>query len=230
MDREREDTIGSPDDAAETRSEPFVAEVVAGVADEEGAAVVAAVADETGVQAVGAAVTDYANTVLVAEFAHPDAAKAAHLGLQMAELSGEVRVDGVLVVHADAAGRIHVDKMTDHSTKTGLKWGAVGGLVVGVLFPPSIIASTVGWGILGGAIGKIRNMVHHSRVEGQLQGSIRPGHSGIVALMHATDVATVEGKLADTTNVTTVDVDAETAREITEEAKAAAGDDEGKPA
>ena len=37
---------------------------------------------------------------------------------------------------------MHVEETSDHATDTGLKWGAVGGLILGVIFPPSLLAST----------------------------------------------------------------------------------------
>lgn len=40
-------------------------------------------------------------------------------------------------------------KATDHSTKKGLKWGLVGGAALGLVFPPSIIASAAALGTGG---------------------------------------------------------------------------------
>jgi uncharacterized membrane protein len=201
-----------------------VVSVVAGEADAHGATVVAAVADEGGVQAVAAIDTDYFNTVLAAEFADPDAAKAAYEALLEAEMAGRLRIDGVLAVHADEAGKIHIDKLTEHSSKTGVKWGAAAGLVIGILFPPAVIASTVGWGIVGGALGKLRNLHHRGQVADQLAGAIGPDNSGIVALVHAVDVPAVKAEIPEATKVTTAEVDESAAKDITEEAKQASGD------
>jgi uncharacterized membrane protein len=198
--------------------------VVAGEVDPHGATVVAAVGNEDGLQAVAAIDTDYFNTVLAAEFANPDAARAAYMALLNAELQGKLRIDGVLAVHADANGKIHIDKMTEHSTKTGVKWGAAGGLVLGVLFPPAILASTITWGIVGGALGKLRNVHHKSQVADQLAGAIGPNHSGILALVHGVDVAAVKEQIPDATKVTTAEVDEDTARAVSEEAKKAEGE------
>jgi uncharacterized membrane protein len=211
-----------------TKDQPMeqdeVVSVVAGEADAHGATVVAAVADEGGVQAVAAIDTDYFNTVLAAEFADPDAAKAAYEALLEAEMAGRLRIDGVLAVHADEAGKIHIDKLTEHSSKTGVKWGAAAGLVIGILFPPAVIASTVGWGIVGGALGKLRNLHHRGQVADQLAGAIGPDNSGIVALVHAVDVPAVKAEIPEATKVTTAEVDESAAKDITEEAKQASGD------
>ena len=198
-----------------------LAGVVAGEADPHGASVVAAVGNEDGVQAVMAMDTDYFNTVLAAEFANPDAARAAYEALLEAEINGALHIDGVLAVHADDAGKIHIDKLTEHSTKTGVKWGAAAGLVLGVLFPPAIIASTVAWGVVGGALGKLRNLHHRNQVADELAGAIGPNNSGILALVHAGEVDQVKQSIPEATKVTTADVDEATAKDITEAAKAA---------
>jgi uncharacterized membrane protein len=211
-------------DVVEAADDTLVAGVVAAEVDPHGASVVAAVGNEDGVQAVVAMDTDYFNTVIAAEFANPDAAKAAYMALLQAEIDGTLRIDGVLAVHADEAGKIHIDKLTEHSTKTGVKWGAAAGLVVGVLFPPALIASTVGWGIVGGALGKLRNLHHRGQVADQLAGAIGPNNSGIVALIHAVDLPKVKEQMPEATKVTTADVDEATAKDISEEAKQAEGE------
>ena len=212
----------STDDAvATTAGTEAMTGIVAEEADAHGATVVAAVANEDGVQAVMAMDTDYFNTVLAAEFANPDAAKAAYMALLDAEMNGALHIDGVLAVHADGTGKIHIDKLTEHSTKAGVKWGAAAGLVLGVLFPPAIIASTVGWGVVGGALGKLRNLHHRNLVADQLAGAIGPNNSGILALVHAGEIELVKGSIPEATKVTTAEVDEATAKDITEAAKAA---------
>ena len=223
---EEQKQAGTADEPAEVAesSEQVVAGVVAGEADPHGATVVAAVGDETGVKAVAAMDTDYFNTVLVADFADDQAANAAYLALLEADVQGILRIDGVLTAHADDQGKINLDKLTEHSTKTGVKWGAAAGLAVGILFPPAIIGSVVGWGVAGGVLGKLRNLHHRHQVSNELDGALEPNHSGIIALVHRVDVEAVKAQVPEATKVTTADVDEETAKDITEAAKEADGD------
>jgi uncharacterized membrane protein len=201
-----------------------VVEVVEAEVDPHGATVVAAVGTEDGVQAVAAMDTDYFNTVLAAEFADPGVAQTAYMALLDAEVQGRLRIDGVLAVHADGAGKIHIDKLTEHSTKSGVKWGAAAGLAIGIIFPPAILASTIGWGIVGGALGKLRNLHHRNQVADELEGAIGPNNSGIIALIHAVDVRAVKEQIPAATKVTTAQVDEQTAKDIAEEAKKAEGE------
>ena len=62
------------------------------------------------------------------------------------------------------------------------------------------------------------------KVAKELEGAIGPGNSGIIALIHATDVDRVKQEIPDATKVTTADVDEETAKDIVEEAKKSDGE------
>ena len=194
---------------------------VAAAADDTGATVVGAIGDETGTQAAGAIVTDYDYAVVVAAFADEDAASAAYDALKDAESAGSVQVEGVLVVKTDENGKVKVQEMTDHSTRTGLKWGAVGGVVLGIVFPPSILASAVGWGVVGGVLGKIRDVAHKSAVSEALAGTVGPNESGIVALVQAGDLDAAKAAMPDATKVRTAGVDEATALKVAEAAKQA---------
>ena len=93
----------------------------------EGAVLVAEVSDETGVQAEAVIATDFTHTVIVAAFANQESAMETYEALRDAEVSQSLHIDAVAVVRADAEGKIHAQKVTEHSTKKGLKWG-VGGI------------------------------------------------------------------------------------------------------
>ncbi len=196
---------------------------MAAEADDTGAVVVGAIGGDEGVQAAAAVVTDYDYAVVVAAFADETSAMASYKALQDAESAGQLEVDGVLVIKADADGKVHIQKMTDHSTKKGVKWGAVGGLVLGIIFPPSILASTVGWAAVGGALGKVRNEMHKSQVGAALGGTLGPNESGILALVKASDVDGVKQAMPNASKVRTAGVDDATAKDIATAAKQAQG-------
>ncbi len=72
----------------------------------------------------------------------------------------ELYHDGVIdtydaaVVEKDADGNVHVHKH-EKPTQKGAWTGVAVGAVVGVLFPPSIIASAAVGGVAGGVIGHV---------------------------------------------------------------------------
>lgn len=130
-----------------------------------------------------AAVSDGAYTLLVADFSDADTASAAYEMLKSVEDGRTVEIEGVVVVRKNDAGEIELQKATDHSTKSGLKWGVVGGAVLGLIFPPSILGSAAVLGGAGAAIGKIRQLGHKSELATELDAAILPGHSAIVAMV-----------------------------------------------
>ncbi|MGH1525504.1 DUF1269 domain-containing protein [Leifsonia sp. L25] len=138
---------------------------------------------DAAVSVEAAGISDGAYTLLAADFADTDIAMEAYEALKKVEDGATVKIDGVVVVRREAGGRLEVQKATDHSTREGLTWGAVGGAVLGVLFPPSIIGSALVVGAGGGLIGKLRERHHRKELAKELEDAIAPGHSGIIALV-----------------------------------------------
>ena len=184
------------------------------------AAVVVA-ADDAGVEAVAGIAVQGNQALIVAQFADMDAAKAAYYALIDAEAKRGLYIDGVLVVKADDQGKIDVEKMTDHKTRNGFLWGAVGGAVIGLIFPPAILASAVGWGIAGAALGKVGHTMAKGAVADELAGVITPGTSGIIALVEITAVDAVKAEIPEAKVVKSAPVDDETAAAVKQAAQAA---------
>jgi uncharacterized membrane protein len=194
--------------APETTAEPV--EVVAAV-----------VEDEAGIQAEAAIAVQGDSAIIVAQFADMDTAKIAYEALLDAEMKRAIDIDGVLVVNADYQGKIHIQKMTDHTTRNGFLWGAVAGVVVGIIFPPSILASAATVGIAGAIAGKAGNLLKRGAVADELADVIKPGTSGIVALVSLTAIDAVKETIPQATEVKAVPVDDETAAAVKQAAKAA---------
>ena len=181
-------------------------------------------------EVVAGALSDGAYTLFVADFSDTDAAWHAYETLKSVEDGRSVEIEGVLVVKRDADGTLEVQKATDHSTKHGLRWGLVGGVALGVLFPPSILGSAAVLGAAGAAAGKVRQRHHHNEIEAELADSIAPGHSGILALVSDPGVVEIRKALdmADAIVERAIDkVAAEDMKAAAKEAEARAEGDEG---
>lgn len=135
------------------------------------------------VSVVGAAISDGAYTLFVADFDDTGTAWQAYEALKAIEDGATVEIEGVVVVKRELDGQLKVQKATDHSTRRGLTWGLVGGAVLGVLFPPSILGSAAVIGAVGAAAGKAVELHHRTELEADLEQAIVPGHSAIVALV-----------------------------------------------
>jgi uncharacterized membrane protein len=171
--------------------------------------------------AVVGLVTDGAYALIVARFPNTEQAEQAYRTLTEIEARSSLRIDGVVVASRDAEGKVHLGKVTDHSTKTGLKWGVVGGVALGILFPPTILAGAAGAGTLGAAIGKVRNVAHRSTLADQLEDVLTPNSSGVVALVEDEAVVEIQKALAQAEEIVTKAVDKQVAAEIDREAAAA---------
>jgi uncharacterized membrane protein len=159
--------------------------------------------------------------IVVAEYPNTAKASQAYKDLLALEQTTTLRIDGVVVAHCDMDGKIVLEKMTEHSTRSGLRWGVVGGIVVGVLFPPAILGSALATGTLGAIVGKIRNTTKRSGLAKELEASMAPGTSAIVALVEDQAMVEVERALESATRIVSKAVDHATAMEIDAEAEAA---------
>ena len=101
---------------------------------------------------------------------------------QAAQRAGSIDlIDAAVIVHG-ADGKVRFEETADPSGKKWAKRGAIAGGVVGLIFPPSIIAQRVVGGGAGGIWGKIRDKGFKDE---DLQGdrrSIPPGTSAIIAI------------------------------------------------
>ena len=172
-----------------------------------------------------AAVSGGGYTLFVADFSDTDIAWEAYELLKSAEDGRHVQIEGVLVVRRQPDGTVEVQKATDHSTRRGLTWGLVGGVALGVLFPPSILGSAAVLGAGGAAIGKAREVHHRNELADELEGAIAPGHSGILALVSDPGVLEIRKALAKADGIVESAVDDVLAADIKAAAKEAEKDE-----
>jgi uncharacterized membrane protein len=173
------------------------------------------------VDVAAAVVTDGAYALIVADFNDTDAAWEAYELLKSVEDGRTVEIEAVVVVKKGEDGKLEVQKATDHSTRRGLGWGVVGGVVLGVIFPPSIIASAAVLGVGGAAVGKARELHHRNELAEELQDAIDPGHSGIVALVSDPGVVEIRKALDKANRIVESAVDKVAAEDMKAAAKEA---------
>ena len=182
------------------------------------AASTAAAPSEKDQEAVVALVSDGAHALIIAQFPTMEETQEAYQALQDLERTTSLQIDGVVIASSDAEGKITLGQVTDHSTKKGLKWGIVGGVVLGIVFPPSIIGSAVALGGTGAVLGKVRNVFHRKGIAEELADVMTPGTSGILALVEDTAVVAVREAMAKADKIVEKAVDQQLAAEIDREA------------
>lgn len=175
---------------------------------------------------VVAAVTDGAYALVIADYADTSSAWNAYEDLKRVEDGRTVAIEGVVVVKRGESGMLDIQKSTDHSTRSGLRWGLVGGIALGVIFPPSVLGSAAVLGTAGAAAGKIRQLHHRHDLATDLADAIAPGHSGIVALVSDPRAVKIRQALALADAIVERTVDQVAAEDIKAAAEEAAAEEE----
>lgn len=168
-----------------------------------------------------AVISDGAHTLFVADFNDTDSAWTAYEALKAAQDGVTVKIDGVVVVKRDEDGKVRILEASDHSTKKGFRWGLVGGAVIGLIFPPTILAGAAVAGAIGAASGKARHLVKRGKLADDLETAILPGHSGIIALVSNPGAVKIRAALNAANVIVQSTVDKVVADDIKAAAKAA---------
>src|SRR3954453_23206401 len=120
--------------------------------------------------------------VFVAGFDDENQAAVALQDFRAMDREGSIELIDAVVVVRDAEGKVSYEETADPSGKRWAKRGAIAGGLVGLLFPPSIIASAVIGGAGGGLWGKVRDKGFKDEDLKEIGESLPPGSSAIIAI------------------------------------------------
>ena len=149
----------------------------------------------------------------IATYSDPDAAQQDWDDIKQLARDDVITVDGLVLVSRDADGKIAV-KDNAHDVGKGAALGAVGGAVIGLIFPPALLASAaVGAGIGAGA-GAIVDHKQKEEIKADVEDVLPPGSSGIVALFEEQWVEDVDNALANADKVSKHEVDGDSAADV----------------
>ncbi len=130
----------------------------------------------------------------IAAYSDSGAAEAAWNSLKQSAADDVIELEALALVERDSDGKIHV-KDTSHETGTGAKIGAIGGALVGLIFPPSLLATAALGAGLGAGTGAVVDRVRKRRIKADVEWALPPGSSGVVVVFDEQWVAEVEKSL-----------------------------------
>ena len=166
--------------------------------------------------------TDVPIDLYIAAYADPHAAQADWDDIKALARDDVIKVDALVLVSRDAdTGQLHV-KDNAHDVGKGATIGAVGGLLVGLIFPPSLLASAVVGGGLGAGAGAILDHEQKKAIKADVEDVLPPGSSGIVAVFEERWVVEVEKALEKAEKVSKEKVDPTSFSEVKDSAEASA--------
>jgi len=149
----------------------------------------------------------------IAAYTDPDAAQEDWDELKRLAKEDIIRVDALVLVRRDAEGKVHV-KDNFHEVGVVAGVGVLGGALIGLIFPPSILAAAVVGGGIGAGAGGLLDHHRKSEIKHDVEDSLPPNSSGIVALFEEKWTADMEKLLARAEKITKHEVDPKSVEDV----------------
>ena len=161
--------------------------------------------------------TDNPVEVFIAAFGNETQAGVALKDFKMMNREGSIDLIDAVVLVRKTDGKVHFEETADPSGKKWAKRGAIAGGLVGLIFPPSIIAGAVIGGAGGGIWGKIRDKGFKDEDLKAIGESLDPGTSAIIAIAEDRVVERLETGLEGYERIARHALSAEAAAQIVAE-------------
>ena len=155
--------------------------------------------------------------LFVAMYGTEEGAGSALKDFQEAERAGSINLIDAAVIIRTAEDKVKFEETADPSSKKWAKRGAIVGGIVGLIFPPSIIASAVVGGGAGALWGKVRDKGFKDEDLKEIGDSLPPGSSAIIAIAEDRMIEQLERGLAGYERIARHAVSAEGAAAIVAE-------------
>ena len=134
--------------------------------------------------------------LIAAKYADEDRAKTIVDMLGQMDKAGTIDLSDAATVTKGADGKLKITETRETTTREGAKKGAIAAGVVGLLFPPALVASAVVGGGLGAAWGKLRDTGIKSKQIEEMGEKLEPGNAAVVALVSDTSVDSLKNAMS----------------------------------
>ena len=143
--------------------------------------------------------------VIVASYDHRDPAAEALAAITSLVDDGSVQPHGATIVRRDQDGKISIDGEPG-APRHPAGWGALAGVAVAALFPPSLLAGALVGGAVGLATGGRRNRGAKTLTSATAN-TLPPNSYGVIAIVPALQVDALDHVLAESRRVTKTEID-----------------------
>jgi uncharacterized membrane protein len=161
---------------------------------------------------------DDPRALYIAAYDDPDSARGDFDALKELVRAGAIFVDVAVLVRRDDDGKLTVDENA-HEVAGGTMVGAAAGLLIGLIFPPAVIASTVVGGAAGAGLGGLLSHHRETEIKKDIEDVLPPGSSGIVTVFDITWKPKVDEALAKASKVDEEQVKADSVEQVKEAAE-----------
>ena len=124
-----------------------------------------------------------------------------------------IKLDGLVLVSRRSDGKIHVDD-NFHTAAKGMAWGAVGGAVVGLIFPPAVLAGAAAGAAVGLGVGGLMSHGEKKEIKADVEDTLPLNSSGIVAMFEDQWATDVDKALSNASKITKQQVDGDSANQV----------------
>jgi uncharacterized membrane protein len=121
--------------------------------------------------------------VLVAVFNERYRAESVVDTLKQMNKSGAIKLVDAAVITRNEEGKVKIDEVEELTTLKGGERGAIVGGVLGLIFPPSLLASAALGGIAGALLGKLRDTGIKTDELKQIADELEPNQTAVIALV-----------------------------------------------
>lgn len=135
--------------------------------------------------------------VLVAAFDSEKGAEEALHNLKDLKKEGLIGIRNAAVLRKDEKGELHIQETADMTGRKGMGVGGVIGGVVGLIFPPSILATAAVGAAAGGLAAKLHDSGFHDERLRRVGDGLKPNTSALIAVIEHDWVRKVEDQLRE---------------------------------
>jgi uncharacterized membrane protein len=155
--------------------------------------------------------------LMAAVYPNEDQAKVIANMLQEMHRAGNITLVDAALITKDEDGKVHVKETEELTTRKGARRGAIITGILGLIYPPSFIASVIAGGGIGALAGKLRDTGIKDDDIKEIADGVQPGNAAVVALAEGEWVQHIEQSLQGYDGrLITHTIDAEAAATLTD--------------